>query len=139
MSIELKPLPVAGRFKIYALKTGNSCLAEEFLDIQSSQMPDEVAKMMRLLDNAARDGQPRNKEKCNTLGDKIFEFKTKKLRLAWFWDAGCIIVCSHGWIKKSQKTPTGEIDRAIAARAAYFDAKDKNQIQILTLENENKP
>lgn len=138
MAIELKPFPLEGQFKIYAIKTGDKCLTEEFMADQSEKMEAEAEKMLRLLEWVAKNGQPKNKEKCNTLGDKIFEFKTKKLRLGWFWDADCMIICSHGWLKKSQKTPKGEITRAIETREGYFEAKKAKQVIILPIETENE-
>lgn len=135
MAIELKPVILGAKCKIYALQAaGGDCLAEDFLAEQRATMTAEVDKLMRLLEYSAQNGPPKNDEKCNTLGDDIFEFKTTKLRLAWFWDAGFLIVCSHGWLKKSQKAPKGELDRAMTARAAYFEAKRRNHIRILPLE-----
>ena len=101
---------------------------------QAAVMPGEAARLMSLLNHVVHNGPPKNDQKCKSWGNKIFEFKTKKLRLSWFWDVGCLVICSHGWVKKSNQTPPGEIDRAIAAQAAYFDAKAKNQIRILPVE-----
>ena len=133
MSIELKPVILGAKCKIYALQTcGDKCLTEDFLAEQRTAMSAEVDKLMRLLQYTAQNGPLRNEEKCKPLGNDIYEFKTTNLRLAWFWDAGYVIVCLHGWVKKSQKTPPGEIDRAVIARTKYFEAKRKNQVLILT-------
>ena len=131
MWMELEPIILGRRCRVYGLQTSGGCLAKEFLATQEQTMPEEVAKMMRLLDYTAQHGPPKNDEKCNTLCHEIFEFKTTKLRLAWFWDAGYVIVCSHGWLKKSQKSPRAEIDRAVTARAAYFKAKQEKKVRTL--------
>jgi len=34
-----------------------------------------------------------------------------------------LVIATHGFIKKTQKTPQKEIDRAIAIRKIYFDNK----------------
>ena len=46
-----------------------------------------------------------------------------------FWDENQLIVCSHGFLKKRQKTPSGEIDRAVVARFEYFAAKEQGLLK----------
>lgn len=65
------------------------------------------------------------------LGDTgIWEFRTFYsgiwYRILAFWDtqADALIVTTHGFCKKSNKTPTKEIDRAIAIRKEYFNQKN---------------
>lgn len=58
----------------------------------------------------------------------IFEFKVKDsskfFRLFAFWDSKgdteTLVVCTHGLIKKSNKTPKKEIEKAEAIRKKYF-------------------
>ena len=65
------------------------------------------------------------------LTDEIWEFRTlyKKTayRLFAFWDTtqktDTIVISTHGLIKKTQKTPSGEIDKAERIRKEYFKAK----------------
>ena len=63
------------------------------------------------------------------LGDGCFELKTKRVRIACFWDEGRLIVCSHAFLKKRQKTPEGELRRLEASKRAYFLAKEKGEIR----------
>lgn len=57
---------------------------------------------------------------------RIF-FNKKKYRVLAFWDKEqpieTLVIATHGFIKKTQKTPQKEIDRAIAIRKIYFDNK----------------
>jgi phage-related protein len=52
---------------------------------------------------------------------------TKQIRLLAFWDKTekkeTLVVATHGFIKKSQKTPKSEIEKAEKIRKQYFDAK----------------
>ena len=50
-------------------------------------------------------------------------------RLLAFWDndTGRLIIATHGFIKKTQKTPEKEIERAIALRKEYFASINKNR------------
>ena len=62
---------------------------------------------------------------------EIWEFRTlynkKQYRLFAFWDKtekqATIVVATHGVIKKSQKTPGKEIDKAIEMMNEYFKTK----------------
>ena len=59
----------------------------------------------------------------------IWEFRTLfkgiQYRLLAFWDtdAETLVVATHGFIKKTQKTPRKEINKAEAIRKLYFETK----------------
>ena len=63
------------------------------------------------------------------LHDEIWEFRTRanglQIRLLAFWDrrynANTLVVATHGFVKKSQKTPKTEIERAISIRTKYLE------------------
>lgn len=71
-----------------------------------------------------------DKELFKKLNDNIWEFRTRyqgmTYRLLAFWDneTGSLVVATHGFIKKSQKTPENEIARAEALRKEYFEIKN---------------
>lgn len=58
-------------------------------------------------------------------GTDFWEFRThysgQCYRLIAFWDKTekSLVVCTHGFIKKVQKTPKSEIDKAISIRHDY--------------------
>lgn len=65
------------------------------------------------------------------LGDsEIWEFRTlyngTAYRLFAFWDrdSDTLVVATHGIIKKSQKTPKGEIEKAERIRKEWFENKE---------------
>lgn len=71
-----------------------------------------------------------NGELFEKLGDsKIWEFRTlfngMYYRLFAFWDTrtDTLVIATHGIVKKSQKTPKKEIERAEAIRKEYFNIK----------------
>lgn len=64
-------------------------------------------------------------------GEKIYEYIKGRLRFFWFEDDDKIIVCTHGIVKKSQKTPRREIQRAIRIKEAYADSKAKNSLTFI--------
>ena len=61
----------------------------------------------------------------------IWEFRTtfnkKRYRVLAFWDktqsADTLVIATHGFIKKTQKTPQKEIDKALRIRELYFRKK----------------
>lgn len=66
------------------------------------------------------------------LGDtNIWEFRTlyqgMAYRLFAFWDkeGETLVVATHGLIKKTQKTPKNEIEKAEALRTEWFNNKEK--------------
>ncbi len=64
---------------------------------------------------------------------EIWEFRTKfaglQIRLLAFWDKSdnqeTLVIATHGFIKKVDKSPANEIDRAIRLREKYFNSKQK--------------
>ena len=61
----------------------------------------------------------------------IWEFRTlfnkKKYRVLAFWDkeepVDTLVIATHGFIKKTQKTPQKEVNKAISIRELYFKNK----------------
>ncbi|MBK9225483.1 MAG: type II toxin-antitoxin system RelE/ParE family toxin [Ignavibacteria bacterium] len=67
------------------------------------------------------------------LQNDFWEFRTKyaglQIRLLAFWDKmdnkKTLVVATHGFIKKVDKVPANEIDRAIKLKEKYFNEKQK--------------
>ena len=55
------------------------------------------------------------------------EFQGNIYRIFCCFDEGQLIVLFNGFQKKSQKTPTREIERALKIKADYFDEKQKTK------------
>ncbi|WP_159467262.1 type II toxin-antitoxin system RelE/ParE family toxin [Dyadobacter sp. 3J3] len=89
-----------------------------------------VRKIFYNIDLAQQTNDPRLFKKLQ--GD-IWEFRTRfegqQIRLLAFWDktneATTLVFATHGLIKKVDKMPTGEIQRAIKIRTKYFESKLK--------------
>ena len=58
------------------------------------------------------------------VGTDLFEFRIRWesniYRLLCFFDRNDTVVITHGFVKKTQKTPQGEVDRAERYRQDYF-------------------
>lgn len=94
---------------------------------------DEKSKKKVILN--ARIAQQTNDPKLfKKLNDNIWEFRTKylgkQIRLLAFWDKSdskeTFVMATNGFIKKTQKTPKREIQRAEKIRDNYFKNKKSN-------------
>lgn len=119
------------RWDVLALsdERGECPLFEDLLALTAAT-ESERTKLLALLAFTAANGPPRNREKSNDLGDGLFEFKTKKLRVPYFYDEDRIILCTHVFKKQGQRTPKEEILRALRMRDSYWRAKEEGDLEV---------
>lgn len=86
--------------------------------------------MLRLLAFTAEQGPPHNVEISHKIAGEIWELIAGRLRVLWFYEAGRVVVCTSGFIKRTRKTPSSEIERAQAAFEAYQAAKKFGRIHV---------
>jgi phage-related protein len=55
------------------------------------------------------------------------EFESNIYRIFCCFDKGNLVVLFNGFQKKSQKTPSGELDKAVKIMNEYFDEKLKQK------------
>ena len=106
------------------------CPLLDFLGSLESHMEGDGRAMLRLLGYAAEQGPPRSVEASHKIDGEIWEFIAGRLRVLWFYDQGKLIICSHGFLKRTRKTPFGEIERAQAAFDAYQRAKKAGTLKV---------
>ena len=93
-------------------------------------LPDKVREKVFYNIRKVRFGV-QDKELFKKLDDEIWEFRTcwqgMSYRLFAFWDKDgeTLVVATHGLIKKTQKTPQKEKDKAKALRKKWFNNKNK--------------
>ncbi len=81
----------------------------------------------KILYDITRAQYERNNELFKKLTDDIWEFRTRyqgtAYRLLAFWDKNTrsLVVATHGFIKKKQKTPSNEIKRAQELMKKYYE------------------
>ena len=107
------------------------CPLLEFLAGLEAQLGADGRAMLRLLSFTAEQGPPHNDELSHKIVGEIWEFVAGRLRVLWFYDEGRLVVCSHGFVKRTQKIPPGEVDRAQAAYAAYQAAKKAGLLEVV--------
>jgi phage-related protein len=101
--------------------------AEEFLEKLDQKT---LKKLIYNIDLAEQTNDPKLFKK---LQHDIWEFRTKygglQVRLLAFWDKTdhkeTLVIATHGFVKKADKVPGQEIDRAVRIKDRYFNNKQK--------------
>ena len=100
--------------------------ADAFLEKQSEKVR---AKILYNIAKATYTNDPKLFKKLENTD--IWEFRTLfdtiQYRLLAFWDKrdgkNTLVIATHGFVKKTQKTPKGEIDHAQNIKDIYFNQK----------------
>lgn len=101
--------------------------AEDFVRLQPLKVQKKISYNIRKLESGVMD--KKLFEKLD--GTNIWELRTlfdgNCYRLFSFWDTEeqALVVATHGIMKKTQKTPKKEIDKAEQIRKEYFNDKNK--------------
>lgn len=89
----------------------------------------------KILYNIWKARSSNDKELFKKLQNEIWEFRTIYSRTCYrlfaFWDksgnSDTVVISTHGHIKKTDKTPKGEIEHAESLRVMYFNEKNKKR------------
>lgn len=136
--MQLHRLPFRGKYTLLAVcdNHGEPELLKFFENL-GANLEKNADHMLQLLERVATAGPPRNTDISHSIQDDIWEFIKGRLRVFWFYDVGRVVVCTHGIVKKSQKTPTQAIEHAKKAKDAYFEAKKQGRVVILEESNDD--
>jgi phage-related protein len=103
--------------------------AKDFLDNLDEKSRDKI------IYNIRKAQVSNDKELFKKLKGEIWEFRTlynkTYYRLFAFWDktddVEIVVISTHGLIKKTDKTPQSDLDKAERLRKLYFDLKTKKK------------
>jgi phage-related protein len=105
-------------------KADNSCPVEDFLNSLDNKMRAKVLREILLLEN---NGNELREPYSKPLGDGIFELRMQQgsdiARVLYFFLIGKNIILTNGFVKKTPKTPPGEIELAKKYRKDYLERK----------------
>ena len=95
--------------------------AEEFILAQDLKMRAKIFRMVELLELKGNDlREPYSKK----IAEDIYELRVKQgtdiTRILYFFVAGKKIILTNGFVKKSDKTPKNEIEKAIKYKEEYI-------------------
>ena len=118
-----------GPFEIvFYRKEDGSKPAEDFILSQSGKMQ---AKLYAALMYLTAKGPELREPYSKPLGDGIFEVRAKMgsdiTRVLYFFVVGQKVVLTNGFVKKTQRTPPGEIKRAKQYRTDYQNRLAKEE------------
>lgn len=106
----------------------------DFFEQQTEKVKEKIDHVLFVVTVAARIPQKffQHLEGTNGLYEIRVEFQGNIYRIFCCFDEGQVVILFNGFQKKSQKTPSGELERAMKIRNEYFDEKLKQK------ENESK-
>lgn len=94
---------------------GNSPALEYFDQLPEDRQDDLLMLLKRMGDL----GRIFDKTKFRNEGDQVFAFKPQPDRFLCFFTTGRKIIITNAFVKKSDKLPPGEKDRALRAKADF--------------------
>lgn len=115
-------------FKVifYKREDGTEPVKDFILDLDSKMR----AKVMKELKMLSINGTELREPYSKLLDDGIFELRAKSgseiTRVLYFFFVGRKIILTNGFVKKTQKTPTEELERAKRYRSDYLKRKGYN-------------
>ncbi|MCD8005524.1 MAG: type II toxin-antitoxin system RelE/ParE family toxin [Oscillospiraceae bacterium] len=112
--------------EFYSLQDGTEPVKDFLMSLDVKMR----AKMLRSIAFLEANGADAREPVSKHLGDGIFElraqFGNNVTRVLYFFFVGNKAILTNGFIKKTQKTPISEIDKAKRYRAEYASREDNN-------------
>ena len=116
-----------GKTATFYRTADGKCFIQEFLDSLSGKAAQKVTWVLSLIEELDIVPSSYFKKLVNT--EEIWECRiqlaSNAYRIFCFFDGASVIVLTHGLIKKTQKTPRREIERAEAYRRDYLQRRLK--------------
>jgi len=114
---------------LFYRKADGKCPVQEFLDALPGKVAQKVVWVLCLLEDLERIPATYFKKLIGT--EEIWEcriqFGSNIYRVFCFFDSHSVVILTHGFEKKSMKTPRQEIERAETYRRDYVNRKGKKR------------
>lgn len=114
-----------GKTVIFYRTADGKCAIQEFLDSLPGKAAQKAAWVLSLVEDV--DIVPSTYFKKLVGTEEIWEcriqFGSDSYRIFCFFDGHSVVVLTHGLIKKTQKTPQREIEKAEACRRDYLQRR----------------
>jgi len=101
----------------------------DFFEQQTEKVKEKIEHVLFVVTVANRIPQKffQHLEGTNGLYEIRVEFQGNIYRIFCCFDEGQVVILFNGFQKKSQRTPSGELDKAVKIRNEYFDEKLKQK------------
>lgn len=107
---------------IFYKTPAGQCPVEEFLDTLSPKAAQKITWVLSLVEELPR--IPKKWLKHLTGTDGLYEVRVQLgsdiYRIFCFFHQGQLVILTHGFVKKSNKTPKGEIEKAEAFKSDWL-------------------
>jgi phage-related protein len=101
---------------------------EDFLKKQPKKVQDKIYKVIEAIETLERvpSNYLRSIKGTQGLYEARIQLGSNVWRVFCFFDEGRLVILLNGFVKKSQKTPKKEIDKAIRLMKSYYEEKRKS-------------
>lgn len=114
---------------VFYTTVDGKCPIQDFLDSLPGKVAQKVTWVLRLIEDLESIPSRYFKKLKGT--DEIWEcrvtFGSNAYRIFCFFAGDSMIVLTHGFVKKSQKTPRSEIERAEIYRRDFLERRKKHE------------
>ena len=123
-------------YYIFVMSTDNKCREVifyknyfvSFLNGQNNKVKEKILWTLKLIEELAVIPTVYFKHIKN--GESLYEIRIKQgtdiYRIFCFFDTGKLVVLMNGFVKKTQKTPNSEIEKALKIKKVYETEKQAN-------------
>ena len=122
----MKEIPFMKEISFYKTDLGN-CPVEDFLNSLTGKQAQKVIWVLKLIEEFKMPPAQYLKRLVNT--DDIWEVRVQLgnniFRLLGFFENEKLLILNHGFVKKTQKTPSQEIEMAESRKKDYFNRKNR--------------
>jgi len=116
-----------GKTVIFYKTAEGKCPVQDFLDSLPGKVAQKVAWVLSLLEDLQVVPSTYFKKLVGT--EEIWEcriqFASNAYRIFCFFEGNSVVILTHGFVKKTQKTPNQEIEKAEAYRRDYLKRRLK--------------
>jgi len=118
-----------GKTVVFYRTANGKCPIQDFLDSLSAKAARKATWVLRLLEDLDTVPSAYFKKLMGT--EEIWEcrivFGSNAYRIFCFFAGNSVVVLTHGFVKKSQKTPKGEIEKAQTYRRDFLKRRKKHE------------
>ncbi|MFZ2657866.1 MAG: type II toxin-antitoxin system RelE/ParE family toxin [Victivallales bacterium] len=132
------------KFTVYSMEdVEDSKNLRHFLEELKAQDDDEHERAIERIKRLGDHGPSFNTQQFRSLGDGLFELKTKKgTRITFFYDefARHVVICTQGFDKKTKKVQSNQIKIARSLRAMFTAIRSSGEkIRIIITDDSPEP
>lgn len=132
--MKLKPV-IKGNYEVYAVEDDSGvCELIDYLDMIPANLESSKSQLLNIFEFVHEHGPMKLSQARSHWADednRVYEFVANRLRVLWFYDESKLVICSHGFLKTTPKTPKKQSRKAALLRNRYFEEKVLGSLEFL--------